>query len=63
VVVEHLRAALGMPIMLDKQALTLHCSIGIAGYPDDGKTVDELLSCADHALYRNKSGAGRQRNS
>jgi diguanylate cyclase (GGDEF)-like protein len=29
----------------------LTASIGVAGYPDDGATADELLNSADHALY------------
>jgi diguanylate cyclase (GGDEF)-like protein len=32
----------------------LSVSIGTAVFPSDGKTLDELLSAADHALYREK---------
>jgi diguanylate cyclase (GGDEF)-like protein len=30
-------------------------STGTAVYPHDGKTIDELLAAADHALYRKKN--------
>jgi diguanylate cyclase (GGDEF)-like protein len=35
-------------------------SIGVATFPGDGKTRDELIDAADHALYRAK-GNGRNR--
>jgi diguanylate cyclase (GGDEF)-like protein len=33
---------------------------GVAVYPHDGKTIDELLSAADHVLYR-KKGSSKKR--
>jgi diguanylate cyclase (GGDEF)-like protein len=33
---------------------------GIAVYPHDGKTIDELLFAADHVLYR-KKGSSKKR--
>ncbi len=38
----------------------LTLSIGVASYPDDGETVENLLKAADDALYRAKK-AGRDR--
>jgi diguanylate cyclase (GGDEF)-like protein len=35
-------------------------SIGIAVYPKDGRTIDELLGTADRALYREKRSSARQ---
>lgn len=35
-------------------------SIGAALYPQDGHTVDEILSRADHAMYESKK-AGKNR--
>ena len=32
-------------------------SIGVAIYPEDGRTVDTLLCCADRRMYTRKSGA------
>ncbi len=45
----------------DKQPLgSITVSGGFAGYPEDGKTVEELIDAADKALYKAKE-AGRNR--
>ena len=36
------------------ERLRVTCSIGVAGFPDDGSTGDELVSAADHAMYSGK---------
>jgi len=33
---------------------SLTVSIGVSGFPEDGDTVDQLLSAADSSLYRSK---------
>jgi diguanylate cyclase (GGDEF)-like protein/PAS domain S-box-containing protein len=38
----------------------LSVSIGIAIYPQDGRTIDELLGAADRALYRDKDTSKRK---
>ncbi|MDT8991781.1 EAL domain-containing protein [Curvibacter sp. APW13] len=43
-------AALGQPFEVQDMDFSLGCSIGIALYPDDGRTVDELIQCADTAM-------------
>lgn len=43
---------------VDGRAFSLSASIGSACYPEDGGTVDELLSHADIALYRAKNAGG-----
>lgn len=45
---------------LDKEEAFITTSIGISMFPDDGKTVSELLQHADAAMYRAKE-AGRGR--
>jgi diguanylate cyclase (GGDEF)-like protein len=42
------------PVDLDQERVTISGSIGIALYPDDGDSVDELLHQADTAMYRAK---------
>jgi diguanylate cyclase (GGDEF)-like protein len=39
---------------LEGVSVSTHASIGIALYPEDGKTADELLRCADRAMYGSK---------
>lgn len=34
------------------------CSVGIASYPTDGYTYNELLKAADQGMYRHKNGRG-----
>lgn len=47
-------SALGQPFTLDGIPFSLGCSIGIALFPADGNTLDELIKCADVAMYRVK---------
>lgn len=39
---------------VDKKTITLSASIGLAMYPEDGRTLDELLKSADHKMYAAK---------
>lgn len=42
-------------IMIDAhQTLNIHCSIGVALYPDHGQDTATLLECADKAMYKAK---------
>lgn len=45
---------LAQPFGLDAVNFTLGCSIGIAMYPADGRTLDTLIQCADTAMFRVK---------
>ena len=45
-------------MLIAGQPLSIEASIGIALFPDDGDTVDELLQHADVAMYRAKRSGG-----
>lgn len=36
---------------IDGMTFSVGCSMGIALYPEDGKTLDSLIQCADTAMY------------
>ena len=47
-------------ITYDEATMTATLSAGIASFPEDGESIDRLVSCADKMLYRSKSN-GRNR--
>jgi diguanylate cyclase (GGDEF)-like protein/PAS domain S-box-containing protein len=47
---------LAEPVMLGGERSFVTASIGIAGFPGDGKDVEALLNAADAAMYRAKQG-------
>jgi len=53
-----LLAALAAPYLIEGQELILAASIGIALYPSDARTAEELLARADIAMYRTKTSGG-----
>ena len=54
--------AIEQPVSIEEMQFTLSCSIGIAMYPDDGATLDELIQHADTAMYQVKErGKGHYR--
>ncbi len=48
--------AMSRPFVLDGLSFTVTCSIGIALYPNDGSSMEELLRHADKAMYSVKDG-------
>ena len=51
------REELAAEIVLDSTALSVEASFGVAFYPQDADDVEELLKCADAAMYQGKRGA------
>jgi diguanylate cyclase len=49
---------IAQPIDVAGHRIVIRASIGIAMYPSNGTTVDELVSIADAAMYRAKNLAG-----
>ncbi|MEO6565643.1 MAG: bifunctional diguanylate cyclase/phosphodiesterase [Casimicrobiaceae bacterium] len=58
IVAENVMAAMARPFVVAGNEHFLSASVGIAVYPGDGATADELLRNADTAMYRAKA-AGR----
>ncbi|MFM9916579.1 MAG: putative bifunctional diguanylate cyclase/phosphodiesterase [Rhizobacter sp.] len=59
-VAQRIVQTLGQAMKIDALSLGIGASVGIARYPDDARTEDELLRKADSALYRAKaSGRGQ----
>jgi diguanylate cyclase (GGDEF)-like protein len=60
-VAERIRAAIGArPLAIDGESIVTSVSIGVACYPEDGRTLDALAARADRALYQAKQ-EGRNR--
>jgi len=57
-VAERIRVALGESLVFDSHELYITSSIGIAIFPEDGETAEELLKNADLAMYYAKRGGG-----
>jgi len=53
-IAEKITQSLESPVVTDGHEFPLTCSIGIATYPKDGHTVEELLRDADSAMYQAK---------
>jgi diguanylate cyclase (GGDEF)-like protein/PAS domain S-box-containing protein len=57
-IAERLQRALAAPIATRGHTFSVGLSIGIASYPADGDTIDDLLKRADIAMYRAKATGG-----
>lgn len=53
-VFERIRRAVAVTPAIENAGLRTHCSIGIAYFPDHGKTTGDLFKAADLAMYRAK---------
>jgi GGDEF domain-containing protein len=64
-IADKLVAAVAAPITLDGETVVVTASVGIALYPDDGESIDTLVSRADDGMYAAKrraaAGAGSRR--
>ncbi len=60
-VAERLRRGIGgKPLQIGERRLDITVSLGLSGFPRDGESLTELLTCADAALYEAKR-SGRNR--
>jgi diguanylate cyclase (GGDEF)-like protein len=60
-VAEQLRRGVRCPIRFGTESVRVDATIGIALFPDHGRTADELIRAADMAMYAAKGGPGRVR--
>ena len=59
-IAESLRSHLGEPFALADDAVTVSPSIGIALYPAHGDDYQQLIRCADEAMYAAKTSGGNR---
>lgn len=52
--VEHLARVISTPVLVGSSELRITASIGVAIYPTDGESVEELLRAADAAMHNSK---------
>ena len=58
-----LQTAFAEPFEVGGKAVSLGVSIGVALYPDDGATADEVLTAADKSMYSAKNSTKGRRQS
>ncbi len=51
------RAAFASPFAIGEHSLRVSASIGTAVFPDMGRSAEDLIRCADAAMYQNKKNA------
>lgn len=54
IVAQKIMQAMAEPVLVSEFELQVSTSIGIALFPDDSDDLDEVIKCADMALYRAK---------
>jgi predicted signal transduction protein with EAL and GGDEF domain len=54
---ERILAELGRPYEVEALSVKMKASVGLALYPEDGQTPDDLLEHADAAMYSAKKAA------
>lgn len=54
-IADRLLFALVRPHLIENIPITVGASVGVARWPDDGTSADDLFECADQALYRAKA--------
>jgi diguanylate cyclase (GGDEF)-like protein/PAS domain S-box-containing protein len=53
-IVQRIQASIAQPWLAGRRELQVTCSMGIAVYPQDGRSADVLLRNADSAMYKAK---------
>lgn len=58
VIAQKVLATLAEPFLLNHEKAFVSASIGIAIYPDDSSSSDDLIKCVDQAMYESKHRGG-----
>ncbi len=53
-VIERLNKTVSQPLTLKQAEVKVSCSIGCAGYPEDGSTIEALMAHSDTLMYKQK---------
>ncbi|HFE37825.1 MAG TPA: diguanylate cyclase [Gammaproteobacteria bacterium] len=53
-IAQKILVSLSIPFCVNNHEIRISASIGIAMYPEHGRTYEELLKCADAAMYHSK---------
>ena len=61
-IVESYHSIFSLPLIVDGRELPLRGSVGLALFPEQGRTFPELLQVADAAMYRVKSASPHRRS-
>jgi diguanylate cyclase (GGDEF)-like protein/PAS domain S-box-containing protein len=56
-IVRKVQREVAAPLRLPAGEVRVHCSVGVALFPHDGRDFDALIDCADAAMYAAKRGA------
>lgn len=56
-ILDNLMKLIEMPVEVEKQSVSVSCSLGVSVYPQDGQTAHELIRNADIAMYYAKGQA------
>ena len=57
-VIYEIEVAMQEPFILNNEMLVMSCSVGVAQFPTDGKSTENMLQSADTAMYHAKSDSG-----
>jgi len=59
VIAQNLRKAISTPLLVNEHEFFMTASVGISIYPDDSLSAEDLIKCADTAMYSAKqAGSG-----
>ena len=57
-IAEKMLKSISAPMILSEQQVAVEASIGAAIYPEDGETMEAVVSASDRSIYKVKSQGG-----